>query len=259
MTTAGSVHTPNIFDEYTLSNIDDVEVGDMNYNVLGDILHMQGIRVIRQMDAHNTFKTIRGNVLESKYKLQDLTFPEGFGTRGIYELENMQPQIGTNELYAVEESREVSALLSGSDKPMVNWLVFSYKSSKPLLIIQRPFKAVFHKIYIYDGLGTYFGSVSKRTGLLKSKIVFLDSLNEEIYSMKHSKNKEWSEYYIKNVKSEEKVGLFTTKFANKGVMSKKSPAEPFDILFPSDASLSNRCLFIAAGLFMDMLCFETTK
>lgn len=258
-TTTGN---PSSLDEYTLTNIDDVNIGDMNYNVLNDIMNMQGIRIIRQHDAVNNFKTVRGQVLTSKFKLQDLSFPQGYGTLGLKELdESIKPDIGTNYLYAVEETKEASSLLGEkhSGKSMVSWFVFSPKSSKPLLIIQRPFKAVFHKLYVYDGLGTYFGSVIKRTGLLKSKIVFIDSLGNEIYSLKNSKMKDWSEFWLKGVDSDEKVGLFTTKWASRGVMSKASPQEPFDILFPSDSTLSNRCLLIGGGLFMDMLCFETTK
>lgn len=191
-----------MLDDYILQDIDNRAVDQVDYNTLNSLLESEGVRITKKNDAVTSIRSTRGQNLQGQFFIRPLKFAHGFGTQGIYSFnESIQPEIGENSFFLVEQQRQGTAMLEAKEKTkeMINYFLYSVNSNMPVLIFQRPFKHVFHKIYVYDGQGTYFGSIVKRSGILSSKLVILDSQRHEIMSMKTSKMHGWNDLWIKNL------------------------------------------------------------
>lgn len=246
-------------DDYIIQDIDNRQINQVDYNSLNTLLQSQGVRISRKNDAATRITSTRGQTLNGEYFIRDLRFPQGFGTQGIHSFtETMTPEIGETSFFVVEQQKQATSMLEIKEtkKQMINYLIFSVSSSKPVLIVQRPFKSVFSKIYVYDGQGTYFGTVTKRAGILSSKLLVSDPQGSEIMSMKTSKSHGWSDLWVKDLGTREKSGLITTKWSGGSHIKKGVNFETLDLLFPTNAKLSERCMLLAAGLFVDMLLFD---
>lgn len=253
MTTTSN--TPQFaLDDYVIQDINNRSINEVDYNSLNVLLDSQGIRVSRKNDAATRITNTLGQNLNGEFFIRNLKFPQGYGTQGIQSLSDTTPEVGDNSFFVVEQKKQASAMLEDEKKKsMINWLIFSLTSSKPVLIIQRPFKSVFHSVDVYDGQGTYFGKVLKRGGLLSNKLVITDPQGKDIYSMKCSKMHGWSDLWVKSALTKEKVGLITSKWSGGGHFKKNVNFETLDLLFPTSTLLSERCMLLAATLFIDMI------
>jgi len=246
-------------DDYVLQDIDNRAVDQADYNTLTTLLQYEGVRISKRFDPATRITSTRGQQLQSQYFIKPLRFPHGFGTQGIFSMDDtITPEVGEDSFFIVEQQKQGTAMLEAREttKEMINYLVYSMYSNMPVLILQRPFKNVFHKIHVYDGQGTYFGTVTRRSGLLSSKLLVADPQGSEIMSMKTSKMHGWNDLWIKNISTKEKSGMFTTRWTGGTTVKKGVHVDTLDVIFPTGSKLSERCLLIAAGIYAEMIFFD---
>lgn len=248
-----------MLDDYVIQEIDNRPVNQVDYNTLNALLDSEGVRISKHTDAVPHIRSVRGQDLKGEYFIQTLKFPHGFGTQGIFSPNDpITPELGEDRFFVIEQSKQGSTMLETREttKEMINYLVYSMNSNKPVLIIQRPFKNVFHKLYVYDGHGTYYGNVIKRSGILSSKLIITDPQGNEIISMKASKMHGWSDLWMKNLSTKEKTGMMTTRWTGGANVKKGVNINTLDIIFPTSSKLSERCLLLAAGIFVEMIFLD---
>jgi len=244
-------------DDYIIRDIDDNPVSSVDFNSLNLLMEADGVRITRKNESATRATTTRGEPLSGEFFVKKLNYPQG--SKGLQHDLSEMPVVGNDLFFVVEQKRQASAIVDEKDskKRKINWFVFSRTSSSPVMIIQRPFKSTFTKIKVYDGQGTFFGTVFKRVGLLKSKLLITDPQGKEILSMKGSKSHSFTDLWIKDLRTREKSGVLTTKWVGANPIKKHVNFETVDLMFPANSILCERCLLLAACLFIDHLWFDS--
>jgi len=244
-------------DQYVIDSLDNRPIEQLNndYTVLNELENVEAIRVAPQQRStqQDILTSTRGVQMRSKFKVYMLDFPEGHGSNGLLAME--KPPVVSRLMFIVAEQA-----VSGYDERGrfgLNVLVFSPRSSRPILIIQRPLKKHFKTIRVYDGQSNYLGSVTRITKLFKTILVLTDNNGNKVLSMKGSKNKKFNQLFITDSGTKTKNGIITTKWSQGGAITKDTTSGgASDILFPPQATVATRSLLLSVSIFFQMLWFD---
>jgi len=155
-------------------------------------------------------------------------------------------------LYAIERSSFISKMWLGANRNL------DFKVRAPdgsiALVVHRPFKIIKKNVKVFDGPSrSYLGRVQKHFNVVSKSLEIIDVDGNTIYTIKGPKIP--GHHTLKIRKGKEIVGYIKKRWGG-FIREAFTDADDFDIKFPVNSSVTERCLLLAATLFFDMLYYE---
>jgi hypothetical protein len=249
---------------YNISRFNEDVVTEEHTETTNDVIKAHGIRVAviqpvassstaasKIQQVPNKLRTDKDIVLSADFMIYGLDYPGQLWLQGSDAMEGKAAPVSTDLLFmTVTHNPPAAAGTANLDRNSL-LLCYSAHSQRPLFVIERPIKDHFKFLKVYGNNFNYIGRVEVSTRFLKKKIQIVSHEDAVLYTLKTSKLLGSSELFISEGKK--KVGLISKRFTE--ILTKEGPVG-FDCFFPSAASWEQRCLFMAATLYMDNLWFD---
>jgi uncharacterized protein YxjI len=173
-------------------------------------------------------------------------------TRNKYEIKNAQGQLVG---FAAEQGKGLLGLLFRHF--LGHWRKFDIKifdeKRSHFLTAHHPFRFFFQAVEVSDAGGKLLGTLQQRFSILSKRFDVLDAAGNVLLQMKSGLFRIWTFPFLKNGTE---VARIEKKWA--GLLSEVfTDADKFRIAF-GRASLLEKQLLLAAGIFVDLQYFEET-
>jgi len=208
---------------------------------------MDGVRLSRTEQTANdvveSFFEGRSFFSFNKFDVYEIKCPNGVTTDN--------PIIGEKRYSIREEMPKHMAVQVGAQ---CKCLLVAPGNSKPLLIVHKPFNLVKKSAKAFDPQEKLIGRVTKAVSVRDRKMKILDSSKNMLYQIKAKRQlKTGNQKFVIYKKDDEEKAGYIRKY------QKKEGIVDIEIIFPKEAGLECRCLFVAAAIFAEVHWFETDE
>ncbi|MCP4649920.1 MAG: scramblase [PVC group bacterium] len=125
---------------------------------------------------------------------------------------------------------------------------------QPVLKLQRPFRFYFHRIDVFDSENNFLGHIERQFSLFSRQYLVFNESRQQICQLYGPFIHPWT-FLIKQRGRE--LGKITKKWS--GLFKEGfTDADNFAVLFPEEATLTEKSLFLSAVFLIDFVHFENT-
>lgn len=129
--------------------------------------------------------------------------------------------------------------------------------NRPMLVLRRPFRFIFHRLEVRDSQGTLIGAIQRKWTWFRRKYIVEGPDGQEIATLFGPFFRPWT-FQVRMPGSEAEVGLVQKKWS--GLLKEVfTEADNFWVSFDKVTDVNLRALLFAATVLIDIVHFERSQ